>query len=180
MQELQLDKQQTQKIFSHLRDGRFLSQNSPSKEQTKLYRYSEKYFNQLKELYGYIGVEFKLKNGYCYFSSLENKEQKLSSIYDMIDFLSFFYHYDPMFGVGSRFDVNDIENKIKDDITLKIKLDRLKNLSGDTLKDNILSLINKLEKRGFIALEDEYMHSFIVLDSCDYLIEFFNKIEIKG
>ncbi len=174
-----LDKLQTQKIFNHLKDGKFLSQNSPNKEQAKLYRYSEKYFKELKELYEYIGVGFKLKNGYCYFSSLENKEQKLQTIYDMIDYLSFFYHYDSMFGVGSRFSVNDIENKIKDDVTLKIKLDRLKNISGETLKDNIISLISKLEKRGFIALEDEYMQTFIVLDSCEYLVEFFSKIEIK-
>jgi len=179
MGELTIDKQQSQKIFSYLKDGRFLSQNSPSKDQAKLYRYSQKYFEQLKELYEYIGVEFKLKNGYCYFASQDNKEQKLQTIYDMIDFLSFFYHYDAMFGVGSRFGINDVENKIKDDITLKIKLDRLKNLNGDTLKDNITSLITKLEKRGFIALEDEYMQTYIVLDSCDYLIEFFNKIEIK-
>ena len=115
----------------------------------------------------------------CYFSSVENKEQKLQSIYDMIDFLSFFYHFDPMFGVGCRFSVNDIENKIKDDITLKIKLDRLKSLSGENLKDIIVSLIGKLEKKGFIALEDEYLQKYVVLDSCEYLIEFFNTIEIK-
>lgn len=176
---MQLDKQQTTKIFNHLRDGRFLSQNSPNKEQSKLYRYVEKYIEDLKELYEYVGVDLKLKNGYCYFSSLENKEQKLQTIYDMIDYLSFFYHYDPMFGVGCRFSVSDIENKVKDDVTLKIKLDRLKTLSGDTLKDNITSLLNKMERRGFIALEDEYMQIFIVLDSCEYLVDFFDKIEIK-
>ncbi len=52
----------------------------------------------------------------------------------MIDYLSFFYHYEAMFGVGTRFSISDIENKVKDDVTLKIKLDRLKTLSGDTLK----------------------------------------------
>ena len=174
-----LDKQQTTKIFNHLKDGRFLSQNSPSKEYSKLYRYVEKYIQEVQELYEYIGITIKLKNGYCYFSSMENKEQKLQTIYDLIDYLSFFYHFDPMFGVGSRFSISDIENKVKDDITLKIKLDRLKTLSGDTLKDNITSLLNKMEKRGFIALEDEYMQIYMVLDSCQYLVEFFNKIELS-
>lgn len=174
-----LDKNMTQKIFNHLKNGQFLSQNYPNKELQKLYRYCEKYNEEIKELYSYIGVDFKLKNGYCYFATFENKEQKLQTIYDMIDFLSFFYHFDSSFGVGSRFALVDIENKIKDDITLKIKLDRLKSLSGDTLKENILSLIYKLERRGFVALEDEYLQKFVVLDSCEYLIEFFNTIEIK-
>ncbi|MGM0518305.1 MAG: condensin complex protein MksE [Campylobacterota bacterium] len=176
---MDLNKQQTTLIFNHLKEGKFLSQNSPNKEQAKLYRYVEKYYEKLKELYEYMGINLKLKNGYCYFSSMENKEQKLSTIYDMIDYLSFFYHYDTMFGVGSRMSISDIENKVKDDVTLKIKLDRLKTLSGDTLKDNITSLLNKMEKRGFIALEDEYLQSYVVLDSCDYLVEFFDKIEIK-
>ena len=174
-----LNKEQTKKIFSHLKEGRFLSQNMPNKEFAKLYRYVEKYFEDLKELYDYVGIDLKLKNGYCYFASLDNKEQKLQTIYDMIDYLSFFYHYDSMFGVGSRFSVSDIENKVKDDVTLKIKLDRLKTLSGETLKDNISSLLSKMEKRGFISIEDEYLQIYIVLDSCDYLVEFFNKIEIK-
>ncbi|MEA3354777.1 MAG: hypothetical protein U9Q33_13275 [Campylobacterota bacterium] len=174
-----LDKQQTTLVFNQLKEGRFLSQNSPSKDDAKLYRYVEKYFELLKDLYGYVGVDIKLKNGYCYFASLDNKEQKLQTLYDMIDYLSFFYHYNPMFGVGSRFSISEIENKVKDDVTLKIKLDRLKSLSGDTLKDNITSLLNKMEKRGFIAIEDEYMQIYVVLDSCEYLVEFFNKIELK-
>lgn len=174
-----LNKEQTKKIFTHLKEGRFLSQNMPNKELGKLYRYVENNFEELKELYDYMGIDLKLKNGYCYFASLDNKEQKLQTIYDMIDYLSFFYHYEAMFAVGSRFSVSDIENRVKDDVTLKIKLDRLKTLNGDTLKDNITSLLSKMEKRGFIALEDEYLQIYIVLDSCDYLIEFFNKIEIK-
>ncbi|MEA3289226.1 MAG: hypothetical protein U9Q04_03500 [Campylobacterota bacterium] len=174
-----LDKNITKKLFDYLKDGKFLSQNYPNKDISKLYRYCEKYSEDIKELFSYIGVEFKLSNGYCYFATYENKEQKLQTIYDMIDLLGFFYHFDPMFGVGSRFSVNDIENKIKDDITLKIKLDRLKNTSGDKLSDNILSVISKLEKRGYIALEDEYLQRYMVLDSCEYLIDFFNKIEIK-
>lgn len=174
-----LDKKMTQKIFIYLKDGKFLSQNHPSKDIQKMYRYSEKYFEDIQELYSYIGVEFRLKNGYCYFSTLDAKEQKLQTIYELIDYLSFFYHFEPMFGVGFRFSVNDIENKIKDDITLKIKLERLKMLNGDSLQSNILSLITKLVKKGFVALEDEYLQKYVVLDSCDYLIDFFNTIEIK-
>jgi len=174
-----LDKNMTQKIFHYLKDGKFLSQNHPSKENQKMYRYSEKYFDAIEELYSYIGVSFRLKNGYCYFATLDGKEQKLQTIYELIDYLSFFYHFDPMFGVGCRFAVNDIENKIKDDITLKIKLERLKNLSGENLKDTITSLIGKLSKKGFVALEDEYLQKYVVLDSCEYLIDFLNAIEIK-
>lgn len=145
---MNLDKDKTSKIFNHLKDGKFLSQNSPNKEYAKLYRYVEKYFEDLKDLYEYLAIDLKLKNGYCYFASMENKEQKLSTIYDMIDYLSFFYHFDMMFGVGTRFSISDIEHKVKDDVTLKIKLDRLKSLSGDTLKDNINSLLNKMEKEA--------------------------------
>ncbi|QOY52198.1 condensin complex protein MksE [Candidatus Sulfurimonas baltica] len=174
-----LDKQLTAKIFNHLKDGKFLSQNTPDKNEKKLYTYVENNSDEIIELFLYLDIDLKIKNGYCYFASLDNKEQKIQSIYELIDLLSFFYNFNPIFGVGFKFSINDIEERVKDDITLKVKLDRIKSLSGDTLRANLLSLTSKLEKRGFLTLEDEYLQRYIVLNSCDYLIDFFNKIEIK-
>lgn len=177
---IELDKQVTAKIFNILKDGKFLSQNAPDKGEKKLYNYVESHYSQLCELLEYLDINLSLKNGYCYLATLQNRDKKLQSIYELLDLLSFFYHYNPMFGVGFKFNLAGLEDSVKDDITLKIKLDKIKLLTGDTLHAQLLWLVSKLEKRGFIALEDEYLQSYMVLNSCDYLIEFFNKIEIKG
>ena len=126
----------------------------------------------------FIDIELKVKDGYCYFSSLDNKENKLRLIYEAIDILNFIYHYNPAFSVGFKFTISDIEEKIKDNITLDMKLKKIKSLSGDTLRARIVSLLNKLIKRGFIVLEDEYLGQYLVLNCFEYLVEFFNKIEI--
>lgn len=174
-----IDKLQSQKIFLYLKDGKFLSQNSPKKDERKLFEYVDRNFEDLKDIYEYVGVNLVLKNGYCYFSSLENKELKLKIIYEILDILSFFHHFNPFFDVNLRFTLQEIHEKVIDDITLKVKLDKIKNLSDDTLANSIKSLVLRFEKRGFIACEDEYLQKYIVLDSISYLNEFFAKIEIK-
>lgn len=174
-----IDKQTSQRIFLYLKDGKFLSQNSSKKDDRKLFDYVDRNYEDIKDIYEYIGVNLVLKNGYCYFSSLDNKEQKLKTIYEMLDILSFFHHFNPFFDVGVRFTLQEIEEKVLDDITLKIKLDKMKNLNSDTLANSIKSLVLKLEKRGFISCEDDYLQRYIVLDSMEYLNEFFEKIEIK-
>ncbi len=174
-----IDKQQSQKIFYYLKDGKFLSQNSCKKEERKLFDYVDRNYENLKDVYEYIGVNLVLKNGYCYFSSLDNKEQKLKTIYELLDVLSFFHHFNPLFDVGVRFTLQEIEEKVIDDITLKMKLEKMKNTNDDTLASSIKSLVSKLEKRGFVVCEDEYLQRYVVLDSISYLNEFFEKIEIK-
>ena len=67
-----IDKQQSQKIFSYLKDGKFLSSNSPKKEERKLFDYVDRNYEDLKDIYEYIGVNLVLRNGYWYFSSFEN------------------------------------------------------------------------------------------------------------
>ncbi len=175
---INIDKQTTSKIFNHLRDGKFLSLNTPNKGEKKLYEYVENHHNELCHYFEFIDIELKLKDGYCYFSSLENKENKLQLIYEMIDILNFLYNYNSAFSVGFKFSISDIEEKIKDNITLDVKLKKIKSLSGDTLRARVLSLLNKLIKRGFIVLEDEYLQQYLVLNSFEYLVEFFNTIEI--
>lgn len=174
-----IDKQQSQKIFLYLKDGKFLSSNSPKKEERKLFDYVDRNYEDLKDIYEYIGINLVLKNGYCYFSSFENKEQKLKTIYEILDVLAFFHHFNPFFDVGVRFTLQEIQEKVIDDVTLKIKLDKMKNVNDDTLSNSIKSLVLKLEKRGFVSCEDEYLQRYIVLDSISYLNEFFEKIEIK-
>jgi len=176
---IDLDKQKVSKIFYHLKEGKFLSQNSPSKIEKNLFEYLYRHREILSEYFSYISIELSVGNGYAYFSSYDNKEKKLEQIYELIDYLNFFYNYSPMFDVGFHFLLSDIEEKIKDNMTLDLKLKKIKTISGDTRRSKILSLINKLERRGFIAIDDEYLQSYIVLNSYEYLLAFFNAIEIK-
>jgi len=174
-----IDKQRTQKLFTFLKDGTFLSQNSPSKELRVLYHYCENNYEEIKNIFEYVGVTLMLKQGYCYFSSMENRDSKLKSIVEMIDLLSFFHHFNPSFDVGFRFSINELQDRVMDDVTLKYKLNKFKNINNGSLREAIGSLLGKLEKRAFIALEDEYLERYIVLDSINYLNDFFEKIEIK-
>ena len=176
---IDLDKQRVAKIFYHLKDGKFLSQNAPSKQECYLFEYLQKHQDVLKEYFSYIDIELILGDGYAYFASYDNKEKKLEQIYELIEYLNFFYNYSASFGVGTHFSISDIEEKLKDNATLDAKLKKIKTLSGDTLRAKILSLINKLERRGFVALDDEYLQRYVVLNSFEYLLAFFNAIEIK-
>ncbi len=174
-----LHKQKTTQLFHTLKEGRFLSQNDPNRQIQNLYRYVEQNIDLLEEYFSYIGITIKLRDGYCYFASLENKEQKLKTIYELLDIFAFFLQFDPNFNVGYRFSLDGIKKRIKDDITLKTQLEKIKDLNTQTLHAQVLSLVTKLQKRGFVALENEYEQQYIVLDSCRYLFKFFEKIEIK-
>jgi len=176
---IDLDKQKVSKIFFHLKEGRFLSQNTPSKTEKLLFEYLYKHYEVLKEYFSFISLELCLGDGYAYFSSFDNKEKRVEQIYELIDYLSFFYNYSSMFNVGFRFSLSDIEEKLKDNMTLDLKLKKIKTIAGDTRRAKIRFLIDKLEKRGYIALEDEYLQSYVVLNSYEYLLTFFNAIEIK-
>ena len=176
---INLDKQITTKIFNILKEGRFLSLNTPNKNEKKLYEYVENHSEQLIQYFQFIDINLKVKNGYCYFATMDNKENKLQNIYEMLDILNFLFNFNPAFSVGFRFTIANIEDKVKDNITLKVKLEKIKSLGGDTLRAKILSLLNKLIKKGFIVVEDEYLQKYIVLNSFEYIVDFFNKIEIK-
>jgi hypothetical protein len=176
---IDLDKQKVSKIFLHLKEGRFLSQNAPSKSEKALFEYLEKHYENLQEYFSFIGIDLSLGDGYAYFSSLDSREKRLEVIYELIDYLNFFYNYNPLFDVGFHFLIADIETKLKENMTLDLRLKKIKSLSGDTRRARLLALISKLEKRGFIACEDEYLQSYIVLNSFTYLVAFYNAIEIK-
>jgi hypothetical protein len=177
---MKLDKTKVSKIFAHLKSGSFLCGNSPIKDDRLLYEYVDRNITQLQEYFSYIDIELKLKNQFCYFSSSQSKEQKLQGILELIDIVSFLYDFNSSFDVGFRFTISEIETAIKDDVVLLKKINKIKTLEQDNLSSKIISLINKLEKRGFVALENRYMNRYIVLNSFEYLIGFFDKIEIRS
>ncbi len=176
---MKLDKQKVSKIFSILKEGRFINANSPKKEEKVLFEYVENNYEKLSEYFSHIDIELNLKNGYCYFSSLANKEQKLNVILELIDIVSFLYEIYPAFGVGHSIFLEEIFTAIKDNALLLKKLNKIKFLNSDTLESKINMLLNKLEKRGFITIKDEYKKEYVVLNSFEYLVEFFNRVEIK-
>jgi hypothetical protein len=176
---MKLDKLKTAKIFNILKEGRFLNANSPKKEEALLFEYVENNYDLLQEYFSYIDIDLKLKQGYCYFASFANKEQKLNTILELIDIISFLYEIDIAFGVGYRFFYSEIFTTIKDDALLLKKLNKIKSINAENLESKINTLLSKLEKRGLICIQDEYKKEYVVLNSFDYMVEFFNKIEIK-
>ena len=176
---MSLDKDRVAKIFERLRSGAFISANTPHKDEAKLYEYVERNYDELREYFSYIDIDLKLRDHYCYFSSLTNKEQKLGIILELIDLISFLFEIRPNFSVGDSFDMSSLIHTIKDDAIVMKKLNKIKSLNQETLEQKVSTLIAKLEKRGFIALKNEYLNEYVVLNSFEYIVEFFNKIEIK-
>ena len=64
-----IDKQQSQKIFLYLKDGKFLSSNSPKKEERKLFDYVDRNYEDLKDIYECeeCGFNFEKKDKICIF-----------------------------------------------------------------------------------------------------------------
>jgi len=81
----------------------FYRQTLHKTQEANVYEYVENFYGDLAEYFSYIGINLKLKNGFCYFSSLAREEQKMEAILELIDIVSFLYEVIPSFGVGSQF-----------------------------------------------------------------------------
>lgn len=116
-------------IFERLSKGNFICSNSTDEYTCRLYDI----INENEEtLYNYfLAIHFILERGdeYFYFSRKEQKadlEAKIARAEKWIDLIDFLKAFDSSFTNGFRFYPNDIEVKIRVDINLRDKLDKLK------------------------------------------------------
>jgi hypothetical protein len=173
----------TNDIFERLSKGQFVCSNSTDEHICRLY-------DIIKEnediLYDYfLAINFVLEKGedHFYFSKREGKidiENKILRAEKWIDLIDFLKSYDNSFTNGYRFYPNDIEVKIRVDISLRDKLDNLKRHIGDakSYDEKINSLIKTLEKEGFVELENEIGNQYKVVAAFKYVEQLILSINI--
>lgn len=181
-----MNSKQTTEIFEILRRGQFICSNSPDENMQTLYRFleDEEIFEELFEYFSHINYSLEKGDEYFYFSrpipKRDDLERKLEKAFSWIDLLDFFKTYDSSFDVGYRFSPSEIDAQLKNNADLKTKLESL-NIVGSDKKnylDKIRKAIDKLEKDGYVKLENESTETYKVLTSLNYLKELINSITI--
>jgi hypothetical protein len=177
---------QTAEIFEILRRGQFICSNSPDGNMQSLYRIleDEEVFEELADYFSHINYSLEKGNEFFYFSrpvpKRDDLERKLDKAFDWIDLLDFFKTYDSSFDVGYRFSPSEIDAQLKNNADLKTKLEDLKPGGVDRRNylDRIRKAVDKLEKDGYIKLENESTETYKVLTSFTYLKELITSITI--
>lgn len=173
----------TNDIFERLSKGQFICSNSTNEHICRLYDIIQE--NEAT-LYDYfLAINFVLEKGedHFYFSKKEGKvdiENKIARAEKWIDLIDFVKSYDNSFTNGYRFYPNDIEVKIRVDISLRDKLDNLKRHIGEgkTNDEKINFLVKTLEKEGFVELENDISNQYKVVAAFKYVEQLILSINI--
>lgn len=171
---------QTAKIFEWLSKGLFINSHSANPEQEELYKAIDEHFDELKSYFEQIAFQLERGEKYFYLSRIESKtplEDKLLKLYRYLDALDFFITYDPAFGIGSRFRIEEIVDRCKEDILLRRKLQKL-DIRGDKPAEKIKRLSDMMLKEHFFDLENERENTYRVLHAFHYLETLIQSIEI--
>ena len=173
----------TSAIFEYLQKGLFISSNSTNEEIRMLYNDIDENF---ESLYCYFSkINYILERGYeyFYFSRIEPKatlEQKIMRAYYWIDVLDFFKTYDETFGLGYRFQPEQILVESNINVVLQNKLDSIrKHFSDKDIRKEVLeNMVRQLTKESFLELENEKNNTYKVMSSWHYLEKLIESINI--
>ena len=171
---------QTAKIFEWLSKGHFINSHSANLEQEELYKLIDAHFEELSIYFQQINFQLERGEKYFYLSRVESKtqlEDKLLKLYRYLDAVDFFLAYDPAFGVGARFSIDEIVEKCKEDILLRRKLQKL-DIRGDKAPEKIKRLSDMMLKEHFFDLENEHENRYRVLHAFHYLEDLIQSIQI--
>ncbi len=176
----------TSEIFEILRRGQFICSNSPDESVQTLYRVleDEEIFEELSDYFSQINYSLERGDEYFCFSrptpKKDDLERKLEKAFGWIDILDFFKTYDSSFDVGYRFSPSEVDAQLKNNADLKKKLESLKTITSDKKNnlDRVRKVVDKLEKDGYLKLENESAETYKVLTSFNYLKELINSITI--
>ncbi len=173
----------TKEIFERLSRGNFISQNSPVLLEKRLFEICEENSDVLEAYFRPIGFDLDYGPGYYYFSKelQENQiETKLENILHLLDYIEMFLQHDEYFAVGWRGSPIALAEAATYNIVIKERIEKIRGLSGSNLFKKCEDIFKKMEKDGYMALEDEYEKRYVVLTSYAYLVDFFKGVEEVG
>ena len=161
----------TKEIFELLSRGGFICQDSARADVRRLYDYIEENFDEYKAYYQGIGFILEQGNGYFHFSREESRTEltarlvKLGAWIDRLDFVKTFHSG---FSTGIRFSPSNITEAISADVELKEKAKKL--YPGQhNARETVQSLVEDMEKAGFIELENEFEQIYKVTSAFHFL-----------
>lgn len=170
----------TKEIFERLSKGNFICQNSPVAFEKRLFEICDENSDTLEAYFEPIGFGFNYGPGYFYFSKELQETQidaKLDNILHLLDYIEMFLQYDEYFNVGWRGSPIALAEAATDNIVIKERIEKIRGLSGSNIFKKCEDIFKKMEKDGFMALEDEYDKRYIVLTSYAYLVDFFKSVK---
>lgn len=176
---------QTAAIFDHLSNGHFVNSNSINQVQRELYTVLEGQENLeiLSNYFKHIGFQLETGDGYFYFSREEDRagmERKINAAFQWIDILDFFTTFHNGFAPGLRFYTTEIVEQVRVNGLLRTKLQDMNTRSASpSSKEQIDSLLKKMEREGFIEKVDEFDDAWKVTAALHYLQQLIMAIELS-
>lgn len=172
----------TQEIFELLSRGHFLCDNSPHRNERKLYDLCDEELIAYRDYFSHIGFGLEEGDGYFYFSKTLNAksiEEKLQKVLEYIDLVELMLQFSPTFGVGFRTTVAEFAVAVNSNAVLKDRLERLSTRSSNaTLNQQCAKVLDSFVKGGFMSIENDHEQRYKVLSSYDYLETFLSSIEV--
>jgi len=170
----------TVEIFEILSKGKFICQNSTSRQVRAYYDCLEEDGDQYREYYAGVGFDLQSGKGYWYFCRTEKKltiSQKLEKVGHWIDILDFLKTFNPTFGSNFEFVPAAIMVALRSDLELKDKLpDLYPGVKG--MDDLVSKLMAELSNYGFIELISEVDNTYRVTTAFHYMEELVDCIVI--
>ena len=171
---------QTSQIFQFLSKGLFLSSNS-HQTQRALFKATRSHEKELREYFLPLGFELCKGEGYYYFITQNSEtlpEEHLEQIARFIEWLDFLKTFNPGFGPGKRFSIDEILNEVQENYLLKRKLNQL-SLRGGQGKpiEKIRQLVRLMERQGFVEVMSESTETYLTLSAFSFLESWANKIK---
>lgn len=170
----------TEEIFNILSRGGFISNNSISPKNRRIYDAIEDHLTDYDEYFCGIGFHLEAGDGYFFFTRKEAKvdlQRKLEAVGKWIDYLTFLKTYNSAFGSGLVFSAADIVVRINCDMELKDLAGKL--FSEKKSYDEIVEkLIAEMERMGFIEQQNELEKTWKVLSSFHYIEDLIDCISI--
>ncbi|MCI4669343.1 MAG: hypothetical protein MRZ79_14505 [Bacteroidia bacterium] len=172
---------QSAEIFDRLSRGLFISRNTPNLPVSDLYQIIFRHFDDYKAYFKIIGFELEKGKDYFYFSKSETRgqtEEKAERLFKYLDGLEILYSLEPDLRPGSILMLEQHEEQLEKNRNLKKKSLKLPGKIGqEKAIDRLRSFCRSLEKESFMLDIDDRQTKYLVLDSFQYLVDFFTKID---
>lgn len=175
---------QTAAIFDHLSKGHFINSNSIDRSQRELYAVLEDQENleTLSSYYNQIGFKLEAGDSYFYFSREEDRagiERKINTAFKWIDIMDFFTTFHNGFAPGLGFYTSELVEQVRVNGLLRSKLQDMSTRGANqSSKEQIDSILKKMEREGFIEKVDEFDDAWKVNAALHYLEQLLMAIEL--
>ena len=175
----------TQRIYERLSQGKFLSVDSSDTSIRYLYEDIEENYDDYADFFKEIGLLLETGNGYFYFSRIgevkQSIEQKLESFSKWLDYLDFLKTYNQSFTSGYQFRKSHLIEQISLDIELKEKAGHLyKKYGVGSYLEIVNKLLQEMQSMGFAECISEQDETYKITSAFHYAEELVNMIQIAN